>query len=102
MQKYQIKIKTFNINLLNLYKFFLISFLERTIKKYYIINLPKIVKKFTLLRSPHINKKAQDHFQLNIFSFFIYIQCNFKFLLQILLNKPFGIYFKVKLLNNKI
>jgi len=102
MQKYQIKIKAFNNTLLLLYKNFLISFLFQATTSFYIVNLPKIVKKFALLRSPHVNKKAQDHFCLNIFRFFICIRCNFKFLSQIILNKPFGLYFKVKLLNNKI
>lgn len=102
MQKYQIKIKAFNNTLLTLYKNFLISFLFRATKKFYIVNLPKIIKKFALLRSPHVNKKAQDHFCFNIFRFFICIYCNFKFLSKIILNKPFGLHFKVKLLNNNI
>jgi ribosomal protein S10 len=48
---------------------------------------------FTVLKSPHVNKIAQEHFELNIYSrkIKIYSSKNFKFLviLKYLLNKYF-------------
>merc|ERR1711991_579617 len=56
----KITIKTFNLNVLNLYLFFLKKAFHKLGIKFSIFFLPIKRKRITLLKSPHVNKTARE------------------------------------------
>jgi len=97
---YQLHIKTFSYKHLHYFSRFL-DFVSDSTKKIPISNFPISSKKITLLRSPHKYKKAQEHFSINIFTAKINVsQSQFNTILPIIINKPYGTFIKVKILNH--
>ena len=60
----KITIKTFNLNVLNLYLFFLKKVFHRLGTEFSIFFLPIKRKRITLLKSPHVNKTAREQFEI--------------------------------------
>lgn len=90
-----INIKSYSNILLEHYKNYI--FKQLPIKNYKCINKPHTKKSFTVLRSPHKYKCAQEHFHLKILNNTIIIPNITSLSIQnILLNKPQGIYLKLK------
>lgn len=93
LNKYQLKLKSININKLNTYLIFLKKILTKLNVHYTFIVLPKQKKCITLLKSPHVYKKAREQFLLKKYSVLITMFSKitpslYKFLS---LNKPFEI-----------
>lgn len=91
-----ISIKSFSHNIL---KYYIVAFFS--LFKLKTINLkvqPIKRKRITILKSPHKYKKAQEHFQLKIYKSVLVIHdINAKDILTLLVNKPQGIFVKVKI-----
>lgn len=93
----QVLLKSSDKHTLNLYLAFLKLVLKKlSIQNFSILKLPTKKKIITFLKSPHVNKKAQEHFQLNIHK--VFIQCENQDLLlkYLLINKPKNITIKFK------
>jgi len=70
-------------------------FIKYLLKKFNItpistVHLPTAKRRITLLKSPHVNKKAQEQFEIKVFSKAIIIKNCFKknIIKYILINKP--------------
>ena len=89
-------IKSFSHNIL---KYYIVAFFS--LFKLKTINLkvqPIKRKKITILKSPHKYKKAQEHFQLKIYKSTLVIHDIYADeLLTLLVNKPQGVFVKVKI-----
>lgn len=91
-----ISIKSFSHNIL---KYYIVAFFS--LFKLKNINLkvqPIKRKRITILKSPHKYKKAQEHFQLKIYKSVLTVHgVNTKDILTFLINKPQGVFVKVKM-----
>jgi len=83
--------------LLLLYKIFVTKLLNKLNIKYTIKNKSLQKKRLTLLKSPHIHKKAQEHFEINYYTLFIKFSTTVNILNYFYLNKPAGLYLKIKI-----
>lgn len=83
--------------LLFLYKIFVTKLLNKLNIKYTIKYKPLRNKRLTVLKSPHIHKKAQEHFEINYYTLFIKFHTNLNILNYFYLNKPAGLYIKIKI-----
>jgi len=91
-----IKIKSFSYNII---KFYMAAFFLIIKNKQMNFKIqPVKLKKLTILRSPHKYKKAQEHYQLKIYSTILIVKdVNISELLVLLTNKPQGIFLNIKI-----
>ena len=96
----KITIKTFNLNVLNLYLFFLKKAFHKLGIKFSIFFLPIKRKRITLLKSPHVNKTAREQFEIKHYRVCLKLKSFIKFsvLKWILLNKSPLLRIKIKIL----
>jgi ribosomal protein S10 len=96
MQKFHIKYKSTNKEILKHYQYFLNTILKQNQIHFTCFNLPTTNKRIVLLKSPHVYKKAKEHFEKKTFSFFLYVFITNKDLKYLFLNKPKAIRLIVK------
>ena len=91
-----LNIKSFSSNMLKFYIAFFFSIMSN--KDISLKMQPTKYKHLTLLRSPHKYKKAQEHFQLNIYKAILTIQVkDISTLFILLTNKPQGVHLTIKI-----
>ncbi len=90
-----INVKTFSMDIL---KYYIGSFFSIIKKKEYSFKMqPTKYKTLTVLRSPHKYKKAQEHFQVKIFSANLTLKnITTPEASLFLVNKPKGVFLKIK------
>lgn len=94
---YYLTLSSTQKQLLFLYKIFVTKLLNTLNIKYTFKYKPFKNKRLTVLKSPHIHKKAQEHFEINYYTLFIKFSTNLNVLNYFYLNKPVGLYLKIKI-----
>ncbi len=96
MQKFHIKYKSTNKEILKHYQSFLSNILKQNKILFICFNIPTSKKRIILLKSPHVYKKAKEHFENRTFSFVLYLSTTIKNLKYLFLNKPKAIRLLIK------
>jgi ribosomal protein S10 len=96
MQRFNIKYKSTNKDILKHYRFFLSNILRQNHINFVCFTIPTVKNRIILLKSPHVYKKAKEHFESETFSFVLYLSLSIKNLKYLSLNKPKAIRLIVK------
>ena len=96
-----LKFKSLNLKILEVYIHFVKLLLFSLNIKFSIFFLPKKLKKITLLKSPHVYKKAREQFEQKVYKVFVVAQVSsnnhFNFFFKaLLINKPKMVSLKIK------